>query len=55
MERKNSQGQILIEVAVVMFFLMIFVMIALSQVTQFKNKQHKHQFQKGSYEKNLRS
>ena len=55
MVRKNSQGQILIEVAVVMFFMLVFLLIALSQITQFKKKHHKYQFQRGSYEKDIRS
>ncbi|MNL55701.1 hypothetical protein D3C87_1791320 [compost metagenome] len=48
MERKNSQGQILVEVGLVMLYLMVIFFVTLSGLSEnkTKNRQNKYQFTK---------
>lgn len=55
MDCKNSKGQILGEVALVMGLIVLILFGALSQMTNFKKIHEKNQFGKGSYEKNIRT
>ncbi|MNJ99851.1 hypothetical protein D3C87_176320 [compost metagenome] len=56
MDRKNSQGQILAEVALVMFFITLVLFGALNQLATLKPRHQKYQFtQETAYEKNPRS
>lgn len=60
MERKNSQGQILVEVGLVMLYLMVIFFITLSGLSSDKRKKHQGEYQftkenKNGYFKKARS